>query len=717
MLHTLSLADPLGDFIVPGLENVPTPNKDRTELTVPSILWLSLQSRTELDTHVKAVRLDVRKYNYSRSSQAAAMLLLANLDLYIPTENEHNVQCKYSIIRTDSKFRSSKVPKSKQGTKSQDEKKHWKQTEHIYQCQCGVDHMQGRFAAAEGKRQIPWENVGCPSYQVAVLPYILANQLIFLLDGILVAVNEISGILDHLLPHTLYNDGNKARFELVISTPQQQEATWKYGHQKQVFMDLTFGFSSSHVLLAILLAVDENKCGVPLGFLLFSARKDAKAVHADYNGELLTHLLERFKSGLGTNSHGETFDIRVGNTDNDVCERKALTENWPSIFLLLCIFHVWQAWRNGLNKNLRSIPKGEAWKTVRLQIALALMKLLKEVDEYDEAKKIYQDKRHYFAKLSKKHDRISKLQGKAGTAFLDYFDSYNSLQSYWKSWSPAGAKEAAILLDIPVNQVTRTTNLLESFNGRIKGKYFAPYMHGGRLPRVDMWILLIITQVMPDFFCELADKKANHDYITSLRTLAPKPAQQSYTPDYETSLMAEWLAEEEVLDDNAETDSEAEDLDGNLDKGDEDALTEDTNISLDSFFGTRNSEPAVLLLSSPYQESVRSVRRFHSFEIIPETPEPSITFSSAPSSPTHLTPYAIPPTMTSWLHDDSRSMNATLGSDLFDWNIADDSVLSNGIDSSSDISNAPSNTPGHDARLTTALMTLQQTNDTLFRAL
>ncbi len=324
------------------------------------------------------------------------------------------------------------------------------------------------------------------------------------------------------------------------------------------------------------------------------------------------------------------------------------------------------------------------------------MKLLKEVDEFDEAKKIYQDKQHYFAKLSKKHDRILKLQGKAGTAFLDYFNSYISLQSYWKSWSPAGAKEAAILLAIPVNQVAQTMNPLESFNGHIKGKYFAPYMHSGRLPRVDMWILLIITQVMPDFFHELADKKANCDYITLLRTLVPKPAQQSYIPDYKTNLMAEWLAEE-VLDDNAETDSEAEDLDGNLDKGDEDVLTEDTNISWDSFFGTRNSEPAVLLLSSPYQESVHSVRRFHSFKIIPENPEPSITFSSAPSSPTQLTPYAIPPTMTSWLHNDSRSMNATLGSDSFDWNITDNSALSNGIDSSSDISNALSNTPGHNA--------------------
>ncbi len=37
MLRALSLADPLGDFIVAGLENIPTPNKDRTAITVPSI--------------------------------------------------------------------------------------------------------------------------------------------------------------------------------------------------------------------------------------------------------------------------------------------------------------------------------------------------------------------------------------------------------------------------------------------------------------------------------------------------------------------------------------------------------------------------------------------------------------------------------------------------------------------------------------------------------
>ncbi|PBK70253.1 hypothetical protein ARMSODRAFT_1036416, partial [Armillaria solidipes] len=351
------------------------------------------------------------------------MNLIGHLDLYIPTHNERDVQNKYSIIRTDSKFRASKKSKSK--APSDDEDKRWKRYERVYQCQCGVDHTQGRFAASENKRQIPWKNVGCLSYIRLITMHDELN------NGIIVAVIELSGIFDHstacqeqtemvrdprlpldpairdlalnllrqnipmhvvhskckehmkenlgshqgdkihrffltsydstslyrtlarergisqrsaaeenlelwfqakhpkppsaLLtmaclhyqPHELLANGHESRFELIISTPQQQEAAWRYGHQKQVLMDLTFGFSSSRVLLGILLAMDENKRGIPLGFILFSARKDAKAVHADYNAELLDHLLERFKFGLGTNAKGEVFEIRVGNTDND----------------------------------------------------------------------------------------------------------------------------------------------------------------------------------------------------------------------------------------------------------------------------------------------------------------------------------------------------------------------------------------------------------------
>ncbi|PBK85061.1 hypothetical protein ARMGADRAFT_1036582 [Armillaria gallica] len=105
--------------------------------------------------------------------------------------------------------------------------------------------------------------------------------------------------------------------------------------------------------------------------------------------------------------------------------------------------------------------------------------LLKEVDQYHEAKQLYEDQCQYFTQLSKNCNKVPKLQGIAAITFLDYFNSYISLESYWKSWSLAGAKQAAELLDVPLDQIAHTTNPLESFNGCIKGKYFAPYMHSG----------------------------------------------------------------------------------------------------------------------------------------------------------------------------------------------------------------------------------------------
>ena len=84
---------------------------------------------------------------------------------------------------------------------------------------------------------------------------------------------------------------------------------------------------------------------------------------------------------------------------------------------------------------------------------------------------------------------------------------------------PRGAIEAARLLNIPVSRIARTNKPLESFNGRIKGKYYKPYQHSGRLPRIDMWILLLVTAVMPDFFKEQKNKKDLQNFYASKRVI------------------------------------------------------------------------------------------------------------------------------------------------------------------------------------------------------
>ncbi|KAJ7233622.1 hypothetical protein C8J57DRAFT_1532157 [Mycena rebaudengoi] len=288
-------------------------------------------------------------------------------------------------------------------------------------------------------------------------------------------------------------------------------------------MDLTFGVCSDRVLLAILMVLDEEGHGLPVGQFLFSAKQEAKAVHADYNGKLLEELIGDWQRGMGKNADGEEMDVSVAGTDNDPRERYGLTANFPHILLLLCMFHTWQAWRNGLNKHLRVIPAGDDRQSIRRRLV------------YEEAVAAYNEELEYFRSLTRRRDNLSKQQGKGGLAFPAYLASYLKLRSFWLSWSLAGAIEAARKMGVAVSEVARTTNALESWNGRLKGKYISHHMHSGRLPRVDHWIFLLITEILPTLFAEWAEKRQRAVYYTSMRQAPTSISDQQFRSRTTTS--------------------------------------------------------------------------------------------------------------------------------------------------------------------------------------
>ncbi|KAJ6557679.1 hypothetical protein B0H19DRAFT_946319, partial [Mycena capillaripes] len=315
--------------------------------------------------------------------------------------------------------------------------------------------------------------------------------------------------------------GKTDRFTIILMTPEQKLLAWRFGHKQQILMDLTFGVCNSRALLAIVMVLDDEKKGLPVALILFTAKQKTKAVHADYNKELMEQLLKSWKEGMGRNEAGEEFDPSVGGTDNDPRERHGLRATWSLIILILCLFHIWQAWRNGLNKYLRIIPKGPDRQSTRQQIATFLMRLLKEITDYDEAIREYNEQVLYFKNLGKSRDSTAMAQSKGALAFLTYLQGYLKAREFWLSWSLAGVQEAAKKMAVPVSHIARRTNPLESFNGRLKGVYFAPYMHSGRLPRIDYWILTMITKVIPDFLERWAEKRERKDYYTNMRTAAP----------------------------------------------------------------------------------------------------------------------------------------------------------------------------------------------------
>jgi hypothetical protein len=161
-----------------------------------------------------------------------------------------------------------------------------------------------------------------------------------------------------------------------------------------------------------------------------------------------------------------------------------------------------------------------------------------------------------------------------------------------KSWTPrVRPLSFTNHLGIPENQVPHTTNHLESFNGRIKNKFFAQYQHGGRLPRIDVWILVLIMKVIPTFFTELADHDIQMEHYHKMRHAIPRVLEAGshettvhiHNPTKAINLIStqEVSIAYQIMDDIS-IDNNADDSD--LDPDDDDELDEMLSLLARDFF-------------------------------------------------------------------------------------------------------------------------------------
>ncbi|KAH6891958.1 hypothetical protein BKA70DRAFT_1119330, partial [Coprinopsis sp. MPI-PUGE-AT-0042] len=389
------------------------------------------------------------------------------------------------------------------------------------------------------------------------------------------------------LHYQAHIEGVTDRFELIICTPHMREAAWKHGHNKQVLMDLTFKFCSADALLLILMVLDENGKGIPAGLIAFTAKKTAKAAHSDYDTVLITRLLQKYKEGLGRNADGEEIHFAIGNTDNDTRERKALMENFEGILLILCLFHTAQAWRNGLNRSLSAVTKGETRASVRKRLAKFVRQLLHDITDYDKAMQLYEDEKAHWTEEAKSRLELRQMKAKGALKFLKYLHSYMKSKELWVSWSKAGAEEAARKLGVPVSAIARTNNPLESFNGHFKGGYWEPYLHCGRLPRIDLWVRLTITDILPKFFEKRRLAAESRKYRDSMRTVAPENLPKD-TPAVvvDHPAVEDWL--QALENDNADDEGDVE-IEGMVDDGTDASDIESVPRYILSFHGATPS--------------------------------------------------------------------------------------------------------------------------------
>jgi len=106
--------------------------------------------------------------------------------------------------------------------------------------------------------------------------------------------NEIMDATIYYKPRKELND----RFMLVLATKEQRELAWEFGHNKIIHLDGTFGVSNKKILLFVLLVLDEQNKGIPVGFLLFSAAGGAQKASSSYNHTILKELMSYYKHKL-----------------------------------------------------------------------------------------------------------------------------------------------------------------------------------------------------------------------------------------------------------------------------------------------------------------------------------------------------------------------------------------------------------------------------------
>ncbi|CAK5263752.1 unnamed protein product [Mycena citricolor] len=292
------------------------------------------------------------------------------------------------------------------------------------------------------------------------------------------------------------------RFEVCVATEEMDAAAWKHGHRKQIILDGTFGVCDKRLLLFIAMVVDEQKKGIPVAFLMFSAPTGNKQSSSGYDTEILTKLLTKWQDSLNRNknkpSGATSFNPVSAITDTDLKERAALALVFLGIILLICRFHLRQSWRNHRNKVL----KGKTAVLMDLKSRMRVLETaLPKTEKIEDARQLIEDERGRLM-LEATADPSSARAIQKAITHLDYLNGYWMTEALWKSWSNHNRLLVAGMLGCGIEGVIPTTNHLESFNGVLKKTHLKHWQNGGRRLRIDVLLNALVCFILPSIFEE-----------------------------------------------------------------------------------------------------------------------------------------------------------------------------------------------------------------------
>ncbi|RKO83568.1 hypothetical protein BDK51DRAFT_49609 [Blyttiomyces helicus] len=167
---------------------------------------------------------------------------------------------------------------------------------------------------------------------------------------------------------------------------------------------------------------------------------------------------------------GVEFEPMIAMTDTDVKDRKALLDVWPAIILLLCMFHVAQAWKNKLTKMLGSRVSDSVVAGVRSMVVAQVRDML--------SSQIF-------------------TTAMCGVEFCQYLSQYWLWPGILGSWCRSRRPSTSRMSGIPLQRIPNTNNHLESFNSVFRTHSLAAIQTGQRA-RIDLLVAFEIRSILPD---------------------------------------------------------------------------------------------------------------------------------------------------------------------------------------------------------------------------
>ena len=135
---------------------------------------------------------------------------------------------------------------------------------------------------------------------------------------------------------------------------------------------------------------------------------------------------------------------------------------------------------------------------------------LNDTLEYSDAIDDFNQQISHFKPLARSRFSTSRNVSAASLDFLRDHGVYLRTREVWSTWSAAGVLVAADLLSVPRGKIARTVDCLESRDNPPNGVLAARNGRLTRLPRIDYWIVWLITDLVPRSVERLAEAERVH---------------------------------------------------------------------------------------------------------------------------------------------------------------------------------------------------------------